>query len=169
MFKAGGKACSRESYVLEHALADRAEMASFRQVVQRPSLFWRPIVVGIAIGERETPDALRVACGKNLSDSAAAVVGDDIHLVEFHGLAERCEHARLGVERKVLVRAGACSPMRENIDRYAAPGVGNPLDQPVPEMAVQQNAMNEDCHRSRSGFPIRDVSKIGCDIFVLLI
>jgi hypothetical protein len=75
---------------------------------------------------------------------------------------------RLGVERKILIGAGARRAMRENIDRDAAPVIGKPLDQPVPEMTVQENAMNKNRHGTRSGLPVCDVSEVSRDIFIAI-
>src|SRR5258708_9451261 len=169
MYKAGGKTRSGKGHSCEHALADWAEAALFRQVMQRPGLLWRPVVVRIAIRQHKAPDAFGVACGENLGDPAAAVVGDNVHGIELHGLAERCEHARLRVEREVLIGAGPRRAMRKNIHRYAAPDIGNAIDHPVPEMTVQENAMNKTRHRSRSGLPVADVSELGRGIFAFLI
>src|SRR5258708_11038599 len=169
MFKAGGKPRSGKGHIFEHALADWPEAAWSRKVMKRPGLLWRPVVVRIAIRQHKAPDAFGVACGENLGDPAAAVVGDDVHGIELHGLTERCEHARLRVERKVLIGAGARRAMRKNIHRYAAPDIGNALDHPVPEMTVQENAMTKDSHRSRSGLPVGDVSELGRGIFVFMI
>src|SRR5260221_10083869 len=168
MFKAGGKTRSGKGHIFEHALADWAEAALFRQVMQRPGLLWRSVVVRIETRQNKAPDALGVAWGENRGDPAAAVVGDDVHGIELHGLTERCEHARLRVERKVLIGAGARRAMRKNIHRYAAPDIGNALDHPVPEMTAQENAMNKDRDRSRSGLPVGDVSELGRGIFVFM-
>ena len=59
--------------------------------------------------------------------------------------------------------------MRENIDRDAAPDIGEPLDQPVPEMTVEENAMNKDHGGSRAGFPIGDIPELGRNIFVFIL
>src|SRR5271168_911292 len=52
----------------------------------------RPVVVGIAIGEREAANALRIERGENLRDAAAAVIADEIDVIDVQGIEKLLEH-----------------------------------------------------------------------------
>src|SRR5580704_18434473 len=143
MLKARGKACPGKSDVFKHAAAKRADACLFRELVQRLGLLGRPIVVGVAIGEHKTTDQTRVTRGEYLRDAAAAVIGNDIDLFEVQSCAELGKHRRLGVERQILVDTGSRCSVRQKVDRDAPPASGKPLDQRIPEVAIDENAMDE--------------------------
>ena len=143
MFKADRKTGPGKGEVTQHALTDRAQTTLFGELVQRLGLLRRPVVVDIAVGERQAVDAPGMAGGENLGDRAAAVIGDDVDLVQAHRIAERNEHVGLRIEVQILVGAGSRLAMSKDIDRDATPDIGQPLDHPVPEVAVEEYAVNE--------------------------
>jgi hypothetical protein len=56
------------------------------------------VVVHVAVGQRQGADPLRMARRENLRDGAAAVVGDEVDLIEAERVAERLQHRGLGAE-----------------------------------------------------------------------
>src|SRR5437660_11909141 len=106
MFEADSKARPGEANVFEHAAAEGAQTALLGQPVQRLGLLRRPVVMGIAVSEHETPNPIWMPRSKDLRDPAAAVIGNDVDLIMLHGLAEGGKHRSLGVERKIRVAGG---------------------------------------------------------------
>ena len=58
-----------------------------------------PVVMRVAVGEREAANALGMPRGEDLRDSAAAVVRDEIYGFERERRTEIFQHAGLGAER----------------------------------------------------------------------
>src|SRR5262249_30927033 len=75
--------------------ADAGQQALRGRVDQWLDRVGREVGVHVAVGQGEAADASRVARREDLDDRAAAVVADDVHLLQSHALAERLEHLGL--------------------------------------------------------------------------
>ncbi len=97
----------------------------------------REVVVGVAVGEDEAADPLRVAGDQDLRHRAARVVADDRHVVQVERLEEagdrRCDPVRgevgIRLHRDLL---GADRP----VGGEATAAVGESVDDAVPEATV---------------------------------
>jgi len=101
----------------------------------------------------------RVARSEELDDGGAAVVGDDVHLIELEPVAERRQHGRLRVEREVLIGARARHAMRHQVDGDAAADVRDPIDDGAPQVAVQEDPVDEEGGGACAALGVRDVSE----------
>jgi hypothetical protein len=99
--------------------------------------------VGVAVGEREAAHALRIQCGENLCNTAAAVVAHKIYLINVQAIEKFLEHVRIGRYGHVLVRRDFGIAMRKQIHGYTAPDVRQIRQLMTPQMPVQQHAMHE--------------------------
>src|SRR3989442_1571748 len=80
----------------------------------------RPVVVRIAVGERQGPQPLGVPGGEELRDPAAAVVADQVDGAQLERVAELGQHAGLRGERDVPVGADLGVAEAHQIERNAA-------------------------------------------------
>ena len=97
-----------------------------------------------------------MARGENLRDGAAAVVGDEVDLIEAERVAERLQHRRLRAERDVLVRFCRAVAMRDEVDRETAADGGDAVDHVAPQIGVEKHAMHEQGGWSCPAFDIGD-------------
>ena len=114
--------------------------------------------MGVAVGEGETADALRVQRGEDLRDAAAAVVADEVHAVDVQGIEKFLEHLRIGRHGHILIRRDFGVTMRKQVHGYTAPNVGLLRQLMTPQMPVQQYAMDEQRDRSCALFHVADMS-----------
>src|SRR5260370_22231860 len=87
----------------------------------------RPVVMGVAVSEREAANAFRVQRGENLRNSATAVVADQIYLVDVQGIEKFLEHLRISSHRYVLIRRYLGVAMCKQIHSYTSPDVAQIL------------------------------------------
>jgi len=119
----------------------------------------REVVVDVAVGEGQAADAPGMVGREQLRDGRAAVVRDQVDLVEPERGAEGLEHLRLGRKRDVLVLGRARPAVGQQVHRDAAAHVGDALDDVAPEMAVQEDAVHEQGGGTAAPFAIGDVSE----------
>ena len=108
----------------------------------------REVLVGVAVGQDEAADPLRVAGDQHLRHRAARVVADDRDVAEVERIEKAGDQVRdpvraevgLGPHRDLL---GADRP----VGREAAVGRREAVDDAVPEPAVDEEAVDED-HRA---------------------
>jgi hypothetical protein len=91
-------------------------------------------------------------------DASAAVVADEIDPVDTEGVEKLLEHDGIGGHRHVLFRRDLGAAVREQVDRDATPDIREMGELVPPEMAVQQDPVNEQRHRALSLFEIADPS-----------
>jgi hypothetical protein len=104
--------------------------------------------VGIAVGQRQTPHALRVERGEDLGNAAAAVVSDQIDLIDGKRVEKLSQHMGIGRHGDVLVGRDLGVAMRQQINRDAPPDIRQPCHLVAPEMVVQQHAVEEQRNRT---------------------
>src|SRR5258706_3499414 len=78
--------------VRQHRIQRSTQTAGGRHHKKWLEGFGRPVVVSVAVSEREAADALRVQCGDNLCNPAAAVLADDIHLIDAQSIEKFISH-----------------------------------------------------------------------------
>src|ERR1035438_10026954 len=83
----------------------------------------RPVVLGVAVSEREAANAFRVQRGENLRNTATAVVADQIYLADVQGIDKFLEHLRISSHRYVLIRRYLCVAMCKQIHSDTSPDV----------------------------------------------
>src|SRR5262249_26026507 len=66
----------------------------------------------------------------------------------------------------ILVGAGTRCAVSEKIERNATSQSGELLDQGIPEMAVEENAVDENCSRARARLAVTDLSELGRDVLI---
>lgn len=80
----------------EHRVQRIPQTAGFRHLDKRHEGLGRPIVVGIAIGQRQRTDAIRIECGEDLGDAECTKAALLLANVEHGEEASFHEIARLG-------------------------------------------------------------------------
>jgi hypothetical protein len=121
----------------------------------------RPIVVGVAVGEREAANALRVQCSEDLCDTAAAVVANEIYLIDVQSIEKFPKHLRIGIYRYVLIRRDFCVAVRKQVDGYAAPDVGQIHKLMAPQIPVKEHSVHEQGDRSCALFCVGNTTRCG--------
>jgi hypothetical protein len=90
----------------------------------------------LAIGERQAPDALRIARRENLRNATAAIVRHEVDLIEPQGGTKGFQHLRLCLARHVLLGRRARGAVRELIDGDATAYVSDTVDHVAPPVAA---------------------------------
>ena len=80
--------------------------------------------MGVAVGQCQGSNAVGVACGEDLADPAAAVVADEVDLVDVQRVEYFGEHVGVGGDRHVLFRGDFGVAVGEQIHGDAASDVG---------------------------------------------
>src|SRR5260370_17610484 len=93
-----------------------------------------------------------------LTDSAPAVISDDIRLIDGQGVEKLCEHFRIRGNRYVLTGADFRVAVRQEINCDGPAYIRQCLLLMTPEIAVQQHAVDEQRDRPRTTTGIADVS-----------
>src|ERR1700722_319887 len=63
-----------------------------------------PVIVSVAVGEDQAPHPLRVKCRKDLDNTAAAVVADQVYLFDLQGIEHLFQHVGVRCAGDVLIR-----------------------------------------------------------------
>ena len=114
------------------------------------------------------PIRSRVAGDQHLRHRAAGVVADDRHVLEVERLEEAVDdrgdagrgEVGVGVHRDLL---GADRP----VGRDAAAAIGEPVDDAVPEAAVDEEAVDEDDRLALARFAVADAPRGQLDLVAL--
>src|SRR5215831_8747232 len=91
--------------VRQHGVDRFAQSPGFDHCHKRLERYWWPVVVRVAIGKREASNAFWIESTEYLTDSAPAVISDDIHLTDGQGVEKLCEHFRIRGNRYILTGA----------------------------------------------------------------
>ena len=110
----------------------------------------------VAVGQRQSPHPLRVRGGEDLRDPAAAVVAHEIHLIDLQGVDELRHHLGIRGDRHILLGLDLGLAVREQIERDAAPRVGERLQLVSPEMSAEEDAVDEQGHRAGAVLDVAD-------------
>jgi len=95
---------------------------------------------------------------QDLRDTAAAVVADEIDLVDIERVEELREHRGVRRHRDILIRGNLGIAVCQEIHGDAPPHVGQSGELMSPDVPVQQHAMDEQRDRSLSRFDVADPS-----------
>src|ERR1700737_5340569 len=101
----------------------------------------------IAVSEREASNAFRIESGEYLGDAAAAVISDDIHLIDVQRIEKVVEHLCICCDRHILVGCDVGVSVREQVDRYRAANTRQSRLLVTPEKAVHQYAAPKKSNR----------------------
>jgi hypothetical protein len=112
-----------DRFVAEHSVEGFAQPAGSNHFHERFERFRRPVVMGIAIGERQGPDAIRIERGEDLANSSATVVSDQIDLIYVQRVEHVLQHLRVGGHRHVLSGCDFRVAVRKQVDRDAPPKI----------------------------------------------
>ena len=112
-----------DRFVAEHCVEGFAQPAGSNHFHERFERFRRPVVMGIAIGERQGPDAIRIERGEDLANSSATVVSDQIDLIYVQRVERVLQHLRVGGHRHVLSGCDFRVAVRKQVDRDAPPKI----------------------------------------------
>lgn len=156
-----------ERLVRVHLLQGARKTTCFRHGQKRLERLGWPVVVRVAVGQRETSNAGRVQRREDQRDAAAAVIPDEIHTLYPQGVDELHQHFGVCRRRHVLCRCDLCVPMRQQVDRDTPPHVTEVRELVPPEMAVHQHAMNEERDGTGALFDVADASRRCCDAVAL--
>ena len=136
--------------------------------------------MGVAVGQHEAADPLRMAGDEHLGHGPAAVVADDRHVLEVHRLQEIGDRRGDPVGGEVGVglhrhRLRADRP----VGRQAAAAIGEAVDDAVPEPAVDEVAVDEDDRFALARLAVADaavgevdlgaVGRLGCGAHCILL
>src|SRR3954447_9867561 len=122
--------------------------------------------MGVAIRDRERADAARMARGEDLGNSRAAVVGDQIDLVQIQPVAEGLQHLGLHAERHVLIGCDPRVAVSHQVNRNAPSQIGYAFDHMAPEVGVLENAVHKQSGRTIALLRVGNVSKRSSDTLV---
>lgn len=136
-----------EALVGQHRVQCAAQAATGGQREKRLEGFGRPVVVRVAIGQRQAAHALRMLRGKDQCHAAAAVVADEVDLLDVHRIEELREHLCIGGGRHVLAGRDLGRAVGQQVDRDAAPHAAQ-LGQ---LMAPQEPFTSTPCTKSATG------------------
>ncbi len=112
----------------------------------------------VAIGQDQRPQPVRIMRGENLRDGAAAVVADQIDLVDAQRIDDLGDHARLRRERDILRRSDVGVAEPHQVDGDTAPPMPDLVDDMTPVIAVERHAVDEERHRPVALLDIGDTS-----------
>ena len=108
--------------------------------------------MGVAVGEGQRPHPLGIERRENLSNASAAVVADQVDLIDLQGIEHLFQHLRVGSYGDILIRHDLGVAMGQEIHRNAAADVGQPGQLVPPQMLIQHHAMDEEgCRTGASG------------------
>ncbi len=79
--------------------------------------------MSVAISECQRPHAVGIQGREDLRDAAAAVIADEIDLVDLESIKRLSQHVRVGGHGNVPIRADLGIAVRQQVHRYAAADV----------------------------------------------
>src|SRR6267378_4742916 len=145
--------------VRQHGVERFAQSPGFHHCYKRLEGYWWPVVVRVAIGKREGSNAFWIESAKYLTDSAPAVISDDIHLIDGQGVEKLGKHFRIRGNRYILIGADFRVAMRQEINCDGPAYIGKRLLLMTPEIAVQQHAVHEQRGRPGTSIGIADAPR----------
>src|SRR6202011_5912612 len=75
------------------------------------------VVMGVAVGEGQRPHPLGIERRENLSNASAAVVADQVDLIDLQGIEHLFQHLRVGSYGDILIRRDLGVAMGQEIHR----------------------------------------------------
>src|SRR3984957_1775808 len=145
--------------VRQHGVERFAQSPGFHHCYKRLEGYRWPVVVRVAIGKREASNAFWIESTKYLTDSASAVISDDIHLIDGQGVEKLGEHFRIRGNRYILTGVDFRVAVSQQINCDGTAYIRQCLLLMTPEIAVQQHAVHEQRDRPRTTIGIADASR----------
>jgi len=99
--------------------------------------------VGVAIGQSQAADLLGIRGREDLTDPSAAVVSDQVHLIDVQGVEKLFEHLRVRRDRNVLFRRDFGVAMGQQINGDAPPDIRQLRQLVTPQMTIQEHAVHK--------------------------
>ena len=158
-----GLSGAEEILVREHGVERAAEASRRRHLEEGLERFRRPVVVRVAIREREAAHTRGIERREDLRDAAAAVVTDQVHLVDLEHVHELPQHLRVRGHRHVLVRSDLRLPVRQQVDRDAAAHVRQLRQLVAPQVPVEQYAVHKQRDRPGARLGVADAARASDD------
>src|ERR1700722_10549875 len=122
--------------IREHRFERAAQTSGFHHRNKGFERLGRPVVVRVAVRERESSNAFRVESRKYLADTAATIVSDQIHLIDVQRIEKLAKHLGIRCDRYVLVRRDFRVAVRKQVDSDAPADVGQVRQLMAPQMSV---------------------------------
>src|SRR3984957_18287708 len=122
--------------VREHRFERAAPPSGFHHRNKGLECLGRPVVVRVAVRERESSKAFRVESREYLRDTAATIVSDKIHLIDVQRIEKFAKHLGIRGDRNVLVRRDFRVAVRKQIDRDRAAKIRESRLLVTPKMSV---------------------------------
>ena len=88
----------------------------------------------------------------------AAVVANEVHLFNLEGIEKLPEHGRLRIRGDVLGRLDLTCPVSQEVNRDTTAHICESRQLVTPQIAVKQDAVNEEGHRALAMFDVADAS-----------
>ena len=99
--------------------------------------------------------------GENLADTAAAVVADQVDLVDGESIEQFAQHVRIGRDRDVLAGHDLRVAVRQQIRRDAVANVAQLGELVTPQVLVHEHTMDEQRDRARARLVVGDLAGRG--------
>ncbi len=151
-------ALARQFGMVEGRLENPRNRPVARMLHQRQHLWRRPAVMDVAIGQHQRSQPFRVMRGEDLRNGAAAVIGDQIDLVDAERVQHLGDHLRLRGEGNILRRRNLGVAEPHQVDGDTAPPMLDAVDDMAPVIAVDRHAMDEQRHRPFTLLEIGDAA-----------
>src|SRR6202030_2264940 len=123
--------------------------------------FGWPIIVSVAVGEGQAPHPVGIERCEDLSDPAAAVVNDQVNLIDPQGIEHLSEHVSVSGDGDVLIWFDLRIAMRQQVHRNAATDIRQSGQLVTPEMLVQHYTVDKQRHRAGARLGIADTARRG--------
>ena len=148
------------SLVGEQHIEGVAQAAAGDHIDERLEGFGRPVVVGITVCERQCAHAIRIERSE-IWAIAAAVVTDQVDLVDVQSIEHFPQHIRIGGHGDVLTGCDFRVAMGQQIDCDAATDRGKLGQLVAPKMLVQQHTVDEQRNGPAARLGVADATRRG--------
>ena len=152
-------ALARQIRTIHQGLKYLRESAVSRAFDERESLRRRPAIMDVAIRQDQRCQPVGIMRGENLRDRAAAIVGDEIGLLDSERVHELGEHPRLSDKRNILRPPDFAVAQPHQVKRDAAPPVLNTVDDMAPVVTVERHPMDKKRGMPLAFFEIGDPAR----------
>ncbi len=105
--------------------------------------------MGVAVREGQGPDPVGCLGHHELGDGTAAVVAHQIDGIDPHGVEEGQDHLRLETDRQGAPFWTRTLTVGQQVERQAAPDVGQPVDLAAPQVRIEEDPMDEEGGRAQ--------------------
>jgi hypothetical protein len=114
--------------------------------------------VSITVREREAPHTLRMVRGEDERNTPAAVVANEVDLLNVESVEKLLKHSCLRIRGDILSRLDLTCAVSQEVERDTSAHVCEPRHLVTPQIAVEQDAVNKEGHRALTLFDVADTS-----------